>query len=527
MLSEHSLVVHLHLPVPDSAGDPASLGLIRTWETCRTRLGMDRPAVATALPDELPAEPGELPASGGVAACRSRNAEAILQRRDDLLFLSVALTGTGDTAERWPHLERHWTDAVGDTGDWLIGETRLFVAYSDIEPRTADVPPEVLGVLTATARGRQPGRLPPATWVAGPEAVLWEMPGTAIRPLRRIVAITRDEERTVRDLERWLWSETTNRPARFARYLGHAAKVRHQLRLLSTATDPPDLGASIDGALAVLESARTTSAPDASAAEDSTTRTSAEPLSALETAHGRLLTDLNGTDGVVRRIFELKNMRRTVEIAAANIRLESPVIHSVGEHESGLFTDDQEVARWSAHRLDDSIAFLELDRDYARDVVEILRARIDTTVQRRREALQERETAVRRWQNYINLLQTALLSAVIMILTAIQAFDYRPRFLPRSAVPAVIATLGALALFLATRALSSVNMGRRRFVWPDLLFAGLFASTAGWLTATLIVRFATGHPSPASLTWAVMTAAFLACCALRYTKSGKHPRKDR
>ncbi|MER5834933.1 CATRA conflict system CASPASE/TPR repeat-associated protein [Streptomyces sp. NPDC002130] len=176
----------------------------------------------------------------------------------------------------------------------------------------------------------------------------------------------------------------------------------------------------------------------------------------------------------------------------------------------GPFAEDLALADWFAQRLEDSLVYLQADCERARDALSVLMVETETALQQRREVSTRQEADLQRRQGEITLLQNAFLGAVLMVLTAVQAFAYRIPFLPPPAVPALIALLGALALLLATLVLwlatPQENRGPGRF---GALFAGLVSASAGWLGVTMIAHALTGRASPLPLTWAVAGPSFV------------------
>lgn len=188
----------------------------------------------------------------------------------------------------------------------------------------------------------------------------------------------------------------------------------------------------------------------------------------LIAASARLVEVQAGTAGLVHAATRLREMRRTVQIAAANMA------SALGPTpaEVGPLADDRELGEWFAQQLDDDALYLEAARERARDVAAV------TVVQHR---LQQRQEAARQRQERFNLLQTAIIGAIVMGLTAVQALSYQLPF-PGPVKPPVIATLGAIALLLASIVVRlTLASGRQPFAWLSHTAAGLTAAALTWL----------------------------------------------
>ncbi|MGC0344310.1 CATRA conflict system CASPASE/TPR repeat-associated protein [Streptomyces sp. SLBN-8D4] len=471
-LTEYSLVVHVYASVASDQSASLPVGLRTVWDRLADTLGMDRPAHGTGLAEALPGAGEVLPDGGAVAARRddSGDAQAVLRRVDELLVLSVALSGTD-----WRETERRWESAAQDIEQWAWGEVRLYVAYCGEE----DVPARELET-ALPGRGGRPAVLSPPVRLDGPRATLWEVQGPGERRLRRLVAVAPGAGDLPERLERWLWYERAATVPPFARYLAHTAKLRAQLRLPAVGASP----GTTDLIAAALAEMRHD--PDRTPPSRSVSQRAGE----LTSLRHRLLVALSGPGGLSRRLLDLRELQRSAEIAVSNMEGAAPP--------GGPLADDLAVSRWLRHRLEDSVAYLELDRERLRDALTV---QAEEAVQLGREELQRRETELQSKQQRVNLLQTALIGAFLMVLTAVQAFDYRFSFLPQSAVPALIAFLGALTLWLSTLVVPLLSpRARRRQTRLGAACAGLVAAAFAWLTTAVGSVYAVGGPAPAALT---------------------------
>ncbi|MFF7653242.1 CATRA conflict system CASPASE/TPR repeat-associated protein [Streptomyces sp. NPDC007983] len=502
-LTDQSLVVHLFVATTGPRRSASYRRLREVWAACGPQLGMTHPVAATGLPDTLPEELGELPAAGAVAARRDRAgvAQAVLRRHHDLLCLSVALSPAAGEQGSWEAWDRRWTRIADGERGWVVGEARLFVAYRE----TAGAGPVSARELTEAIRAELPLPLGPGVAVARPAVTLWEATGESpTRPSRRFVAVADDDGDGPRDTEHWLWSQGGGAPPPFARYLADAAKLRYEMRVHgahdSDLASPA--GPVVDGALAALDrEGPDNGTPD----DDARAHDRGEELARWRT---RLLALTAGSAGLTQWITRVREMRTTVRIAESNMRAQRDAAGvPVGGH--GPFAEDLALAAWFVQRLSDGLVYLEADRERARDALTALTIEAEHALQRRRELTQRQEAAAQQRQSKVNLLQSAFLGAVLMVLAAIQSFAYKVPFLPPPAVPALIALLGALALLLATLVLWLATPPESRApARLGSLLAGLVGATAGWLAATVAVHSATGRAAPVALTWAVALPAF-------------------
>ncbi|MFT9667595.1 CATRA conflict system CASPASE/TPR repeat-associated protein [Streptomyces rhizosphaericola] len=510
-LTDQSLVVHLVAATTGPRRETSYRLLRELWAACGTGLGMARPVVASGLPDALPESAEGLPAPGAVAARRSRDGrfQAILLRHHDLLHLSVALSPAPGEQGSWAEWDRRWAEVRGDTGEWAVGEARLYVAYRGDDGAggggTTAGPPDLEDAVRAGLPYRSPAprpRLGAGVRVVRPPVTVWEVAGEAgAEHVRRFAAVAVDRGDEPRDVERWLWHHGGGAPAPFARYLAAAAEVRYETRVHAApdgggpgSPDHGGAGALVDRALGALDRPAT--------AEDD------DRAGELAGWRNRLLALTAGSSGLTQRITRVREMRTTVGISEATLRARRDAA-GVPADARGFFAEDLALAQWFVQRLTDDLVYLEADRERARDAVSVLALEAENVLQHRRELTQQRERVLQRRQGTLNLLQSAFLGAVLMVLAAVQAFSYRVPALAPPAVPALIALLGALALLLATLVLwLATPPGERGPGKLGSLLAGLVGGTAGWLAVTVTTHALTGRGSSVVLTWAVALPCF-------------------
>ncbi|MFC9758856.1 CATRA conflict system CASPASE/TPR repeat-associated protein [Streptomyces sp. NPDC056921] len=499
-LNEQSLVVHLYSSLTSVPGHDALHGLRLLWDRLPTALGMEHPAHRTSLPEQLQAV--ELPASGAVAARRDLegSAQAILRRHGDLLVVSIALSG-----QSWTELERRWEAVAGDIQGWAWGEARLFVTYADHDSITAEQLIQELPDLPDNS----PTRLLEPVMSDRPRATLWEVAGDDDRQLRRLVVVTSLADDLPERLERWLWYERTTDVPLFARYLSHAAKVRYQIRVLAAAPNR-ETTQLVDDAFHTMR--QDLAPPDL---PDDLARRARE----LTLMRHHLLMAVSGPSGLTQQLIDRRELQRTVDIATSNMEASFP--------EVGLLPDDRAAVRWIGDRLSDAIAYLELDRERLRDLLTALSIQAEATLQYERENQQRREAALAAKQQRINLLQTALIGAFLMLLAAMQTFGYKLPFVPPPAVPALIALLSALALWLSTLVVPLLSPGSHRW---QIRFGGacggLVVAAVGWLATTLWSVHTDGRPAPTTMTLLVTAVSFVLGWSAMARAAGAYRRRN-
>lgn len=438
-LERAALLVHLFVRTDGfRSGDPAAGHLRRVWHGCAA-LGMrepmpDTPCVTAPpleLPDDLPAARGDTGAT--VLAARTAPADspvlaqAMIHRLHDTLVLTAALEGRAD--ENWADLYGRWDAAVGPPPPpEVLGEVRLFralLAGTDTTPvrnaarglgdrvrwgspmtevgdtlRVWDATPERdarIRSVIAVASYDSPDPADPADPAEGaPDAV------------DRTPALGPAADRAEDLLDHWCWSRGPLEPAPFTHVLLHAAKLRHQMGVLTRERAAlrgvrADVEASI-GRLTALHS-RITGNPG--------TGSDAPRLRALvaaETEHSRLQTQALRANGLIATLGNVRRMRRTVDVIAANLSLwaaHPPPRDTPG----GLFEEHRTAADWLRRELDDEALQLETVRQRADEV-----ARVTGSVT---------QQLLQRHQQQLTVVQSSSLGGLVMALAAIQGLGYQ------------------------------------------------------------------------------------------------------
>ncbi|MCZ7456247.1 CATRA conflict system CASPASE/TPR repeat-associated protein [Streptomyces sp. WMMC940] len=467
MLTDHSLVVHLFVPVGGPEQAVAEEYLRVVWRACAEELGMRLPVIGTGVPAELPLR---LPDGTGTIAARTGLPQhglnqALLRRDHDVLTLSVLLEPAHPT--NWAELEERWT-AVLPPPDAVIGVALVFLARLRDEADRAAPSRE----LVAAVRAETPGGERLGGVAVHQDMAVWETGGAddrrAVRRLLVVGPAPADEE-----MSSWAWNSGDREGSLvpLARYLQHAAKVRYELRVWQGGQDFHAVRLQVDAALdRLLELLRQ---PESADAEQEVTE--------AQTHRARL----------VMVSSRLREMRRTVQIARANMSRAVPSL-------DGPFGDDHDMLDWFVMQLDDDAAYLDAARQRAHEVDTLADAAVQRRLLRAQEeqrrlleqqrddqrAAQERQRVAEQQDQLrrerINLVQAAVVGTVLLALAAIQAFSYRVP-IPGPVQPAVIAALTSLALWLSTLVLRLTLPGRRRVQLVTVFTFAVWVGTLTWV----------------------------------------------
>ncbi len=454
-LHADALVVHLFVAADGPHGEQDQAYLTRLWGRVR-----DEFELGAAIAD-LPEEPSLTDRPGLVAGLRDPRvtvphvAEMLLRRVHDTFCLSVMCEPAGG---HWATLQSRWAAVVHGfaPSPGVVGTAQVFLARvgaGDGRPDPDALDPVVRSRLPAPA-GTPTARWRPAGSTSQGFAV-WESSDPADeRPVRRLVVVAPDDADEW--LSGWTWVVGADRDLPpLGRYLLHAARLRHQLRIWNAARGgyrEVRRGAdrTVDLLLAVLAH-----------------RAERGPSSARLLAAARELTELQASErGLVRTSTALVEMRRTVDIATASLTaLSDPGL-------GGPFADDRELGAWLSQQLDDDAVYIGAARERAGQ----LAALTDQLLQRRSQDERER----------FNLAFTGAIGAILMVLAASQSFGYTPPLSPLVR-PAVVALLGALALLSTLAMVWIVGRGAR---WPRVLMWvgwGLLGSCGAWVAVSTVL----------------------------------------
>ncbi|WP_431882405.1 CATRA conflict system CASPASE/TPR repeat-associated protein [Micromonospora gifhornensis] len=339
-LVDQQLVVHVFAPATGPHATAAYSAIRDLWAASRHLFRLDREISGLGVPPHLPETAAELPTATQtgpewILAGQERadaDYQAVLRRHHDLINLSLALAPgpppTGPAPAYWPgwhELDRQWSAlAVGRTSA-LLGVVRVYLAGMAGWPDDAALPPAARAAVGPVLAGHLPD--PPSRWAEpaplSDRALLWELPpADDARWERRLVlaAPTRDDA----TVSAWVWSDGSAAIPPLARYLLHAAKVRHQLRVLRRDNPADRLRDQLD-----------TMAADVRAGSSSP---------AVREGLAAVRRDANLS------VAELRAMRHAVAVAKQNMAASwggnPPVVQ-------GLFADDRDLVDWFLTHLDD------------------------------------------------------------------------------------------------------------------------------------------------------------------------------
>jgi len=248
-LTAPALLAHAFLaagPSPDAGWSH----LQSLWHSITRRLRLDQPIPSLAVAADLPldcAVPGA--GIGLLAAAERRTAEvwqACAWADHGLLCLSVMMAPPRDTpcGRAWTELEEAWEKVTaGSAAGVVLGEARVFLSllsapHGDPRPGAG-----VSGQALSLVRAATPAPAADGWWqhwdtvqlgLSGDqpgEALIWEIgPDTGDdRRVRRLAALA--PASAERELDHFLWTRGDGQPTSLTRHLGHAARLRYQVRV--------------------------------------------------------------------------------------------------------------------------------------------------------------------------------------------------------------------------------------------------------------------------------------------------------
>jgi hypothetical protein len=219
--------------------------------------------------------------------------------------------------------------------------------------------------------------------------------------------------------------------------------------------------------------------------------------------------------GLIAALTGLREMRRTVQIAVWNMAaaLGSEAVEAPpgGVRGTSPLADDRALADWFVTRLEDDALYVEAACDRTRDVAEIAATVIGHEQQEQRQAADDR-------RDRFGLLQTAIIGAVVMVLTAVQGLGYQVP-LPGPLKAPVIAVLGALTLFLAAVVVRLAAPDRGSQAWLSHGSGGLAGAATAWLAVASVWKATAHHAVPTGVTVALSGLGFLLGAAVSYLLS--------
>jgi hypothetical protein len=495
-LASPALAVHVFFRSRDPHGEAAYESLLAMWSRCKDVLGMCEAVKPLALPVDLPKSPVDAMGSGPLAACQCPGSgieQVMALREHDVFCLVVMLAPKPVPGVGWQQLDQRWAAVAANAA--VLGEARLYLALldGDHDKRQAKWPHR-RGGHTDHAGGAGSSLIASnaqavrAAMAASPDArsgwwergsvtthgfALWEASSPDDSRVERRIALVADRAQEAA-LDAWVWTRGDAALPPFGRYLLHAAKIRYELRVHADGQDLRQLRYQADE--------RVNGLLDLLAQEDEAGSAPASNKD-LVAASTQLAAVQAGSPGLVKAVTGLREMRRTVQIAAANMAAvlgsDAPDLQVADANHAGPLADDRDLAAWFVQRLDDDALYLEAAYDRTRDVVTVTA----TVVQHR---LGQRSEAAHRRQEQFSLLQTAIIGALIIGLTAVPALGYQVP-LPGPVKAPVVAALGAIALLLASIVLRlALQSGRGPLAWLSHAACGLTVAALVWLAVAWI-----------------------------------------
>jgi hypothetical protein len=290
-----------------------------------------------------------------------------------------------------------------------------------------------------------------ASTVTAQGLLVAEHPGHDAQTGRDIAVVAPADDEPV--LDAWVWTDGQAQLAPLGRYLLHNAKLRDQIRRYERDTKRlPELSERLGAEVAGLF--------DALRGE--------EPPLALAERLDRMRRD---EIDLVKHRTELLELRHSADVCRYNMVHAVPAQFGAAPPQ-GLFAEDLAAADWFEQRLTDDIAHLDVLRQ---------RADLGSLVERYdSERLVRAQQSLRHHQERLALLQTAVIGAVVMALTAVQAFQYRVP-MPGPVQPAVIACLTSLALLMSSAAVRYYAHSRSALDYLLPLATACLGGSIAWL----------------------------------------------
>ncbi|WP_146220475.1 CATRA conflict system CASPASE/TPR repeat-associated protein [Geodermatophilus normandii] len=490
-------MVHLFVAGDGEEQDADHEFVLNVWQACADPpLGMTEPLRVPDLPVEPSAE--QLAERGlGSRLLAGRQAplpdeqgaphvqQALLRREHDSLCISVVREPPPASRKGWCELDDEWSEVVRHipSPPGLLGSARLFVAQVRARRPPRPTPAVTRAVQARWAAPTSTGQPFTRGVTVPPGFAVWEdFPPTDDRIERRIVVVGARGEDAALSAWTWVGPERTLPP--LGRYLLHAAKVRYQWRIWDAEQGFRQLRRQADATVQRLLPLIGPATVDGQRQEPSQAQ--------LVRASHELDTLQADELSLVQTVTRLREMRRTVDIAAANQAA------AIGQVQlDGPFASDRSLSGWFGQQLEDDAAYLEAARERASQVTTLA----DQLVGRGQQRRQER----------FNLGLTGIVGAILMSLAAIQSLNYE---VPVSGPvkPALITTLGLLTMLVSMVVLRFAVPDRR---WPVVLVwmtCGATAAAATWIGMAAI---AGGASSPAR-TWLWAGLSFLAGTSLAW-----------
>jgi hypothetical protein len=422
--------------------------------------------------------------------------QAIAYLRHDVVGVMVMLAPE-DPELTWHALEARWAGATqGISWDAALGTADIHLALLPSDETDPYQATELAGQLRDLVPAPNTGPWPPC-WsaIADQDITIWELPWQdqqAVTRRRRLLVLAPCDREP--DLDAWAWAREAPGLVPLTSYLLNAAKIRYaysiQVRdlpaLRRLITDTENASSELLTYVTAFGSSRwIPGQSDGAAASLNDVRQAGQRLSQLSTM----------TNGLTRSEGKLATLQQMVAFAAVNAH---GVIDPGFRSQPGSpFAIDEQLARALETQLSAEAGSLRAVSTRAAEVVKLS----DTTI----------DSYLRDRQAELTLAQTSVIGGLLMVLGAMQAFNYRVH-LPHSLHAPLIAVLGSLALALPVviPRWRLLDMGRaaQPATLADVGIA-LVGASAGWLVTSLVAVTALNTVALArwSVTFALVGAA--------------------
>ena len=442
-VTEQTLYLFVFAPLESDVTGPAR-ALAKAWSAA-SKLGVTEAPVGCDQPVDLPDEMPTDDVWFRIVAAKSDadgQRQAIAFTAHDVAAVMVRLHG--QSGEGWEELDDGWREALGED-DWTgaLGVAQVYAGTS-AEPRGAGTADNARAMLTRNS-------------VAGVEHSVAVQPGIALWQMERtwgrsLVALSTPTASA--ELADWCWlSASSDDVGALVRFLMHAIKLRFEIGVFETDISMlRDLERRLDAGLEELFSLHEQFERSGAAADE------------LIDAQSRLGRAQGDAAGLLISITHLRDLGRTVQIAAHNIRAYSPEPLQGTTSDTSPFVWELTLAGWIDDRIGHEIAYLESCRERVGEAQSLTDLR-----------LQQVAAAHARTANWLTVLQTSVVGSLLGALGVATAFGehFEVAKSVRAAMMVLVAVVALTLPVLAVR----WSHGYR---WPELLAAGLVGAASGW-----------------------------------------------
>jgi hypothetical protein len=487
---EPALYVFVFSPLEPDVTAPTR-ALAKAWSAASI-LGVTEPVPGCNRPVDLPHEMPVDDVWFRIVAAKtdvSGERNAIAFTAHDVAAVMVMLRA--ETGDGWEELDDRWAQAVGEV-DWT-GALGVAHVYTGIDTERSDTRVASAGDSARAILVRNSAAGMEHSSVVKPDIALWQMEKPWGRALVVLAASSSADW-----LAEWCWLSTTAEDVGgLVRFLMHASKLRFELGVFETDISAlRELERRLDSSLEELFSLHEQFERSGAAADE------------LIDAQSRLGRAQGDAVGLLISITHLRDLRRTVQIAAHNIGAYSPEPLQGTASDTSPFVWESTLAGWLDDRIGHEIAYLESCRERVSEAQSLTDLR-----------LQQVAAAHARTANWLTVLQTSVLGSLLGAFGVATAFGEHFE-VARSVRLAIMVLVAAMALMLPLLAVRWSHGYR----WPELLAAGLLGAAVGW--AATVGAWQAGWL--VATPFVVLSAAGLGCAlfagAASVANSGRSPR---